>query len=215
MLRSNTDRRPLLTDHNLLDADSARSHNAAMKNALLVMLISASLCAPGFAQQPASNAATKQDVEQLLTLTGVKERMHQMWAQMGQQMALTAAESFHLKNPDATPLQVRKVQQVVEKSFQNSVAVLSPDELINAVVPIYQKHLSHSDIQAIIAFYNTDAGKRFLKEQPAMQTESMQAVQPIIQKHLPEMQAAAEKAVQQTLHPYTKSSGGDASKSGK
>jgi hypothetical protein len=188
-----------------------------MKPALLATLALALLlaCAPAAGQQQASNPATKQDVEQLLALTGVRERMHQMWAQMGQQMAITAAQSFHLKNPDATPLQVHKVQQAVERSFQSSLAVVSTEELINAVVPIYQKHLSHSDIQAIIAFYNTDAGKRYLKEQPAMQAESMQAVQPIIQKHLPEMQAAAEKAVQQTMHPYTKSSDGNGSKSGK
>ncbi len=159
--------------------------------------------------------ATRKDVEQMLIQTGVKERMHQMWAQMGQQMAVTAAQSYHLRNPDATPMQVHKVQQVVEKSLQGSMSVVSTDELINAIIPIYEKHLSHADMQAIIAFYNTDVGKRYLKEQPAMQAESMQAVQPIIQKHLPEMQAAAEKAVQQTLHPYTKSSSGDSSKSGK
>ena len=69
--------------------------------------------------------ATRKDVEQMLIQTGVKERMHQMWAQMGQQMAITAAQSYHLRNPDATPMQVHKVQQVVEKSLQGSMSVVS------------------------------------------------------------------------------------------
>jgi hypothetical protein len=38
----------------------------------------------------------------------------------------------------------------------------------------------------------------------------MQAMQPIIKKHLPEMQAAADKAIQETLRdmPGTKGEGG-------
>ncbi len=157
-----------------------------------------------FAQQAAP--ASKQDVVTLLTLTGAKARVQQIWAQMGQQMATTAADSYHLKHPDATPLQLYKVSQVASKSFQSGLAVLSVDEMMTTIIPVYQQHLSHDDVQAIIAFYHTPAGERYLKELPAMQTESMKALEPVLKKHLPEMEAAVDKAVQKAMYPSAASS---------
>lgn len=153
-----------------------------------------------------SQPATKQDVEQLLTLTGAKARVRQIWAQMGQQMAMTAAQSYRLKHPDATPSQLYKVSQIAGKSFQSGISVLSVDEMMAVIIPVYQRHLTHEDVQAIIAFYHTPVGQKYLKEQPAMQAESMKAVEPIIQKHLPEMQAAIDKAVQKAMYPSAASS---------
>jgi hypothetical protein len=176
-----------------------------MRNILAVAFVLLLSCAPAVAQQP-PNAATKQDVEELFVITGVRTRIQQMWTQMSQQIAATAGESYRLKYPDATPMQAYKVGQVASRSYQSSLSVISVDELLNAIIPVYQKHLSHADMQAILAFYHSDAGKKYLKEQSAMQAESMEAIQPIIKKHLPEMQAAADKAVQQTLYPYTKPS---------
>ncbi len=40
-----------------------------------------------------------------------------------------------------------------------------------------------------------------------MMTESMQAAEPVVKKHLPEIEAAAEKAVQQTTHPASSTTG--------
>lgn len=175
-----------------------------MKRALVAGFAVLLCCASAFCQQ--QSPATKQDVEELLTLTGAKARIQQIWAQMGQQMATTAADSYHLKHPDATPLQLYKVSQIASKSFQSGVGVLSVDEMIAAIIPIYQQHLSHADVQAIIAFYRTPPGAKYLKEQPAMQSESMKAMEPIIKKHLPEVQAATDKAVQKAMYPSAASS---------
>jgi hypothetical protein len=45
------------------------------------------------------------------------------------------------------------------------------------VVPIYDKHLSEQDIKSVIAFYETPAGKRFVKVLPQLTQESMVAGQ--------------------------------------
>ena len=74
--------------------------------------------------------------------------------------------------------------------------IFSVDELIDAVIPVYQNHLTHADVRSLIDFYSSESGQKYLKELPAMSAESMQAVQPLIKEHLPEMQAAVEKAVQ-------------------
>ena len=166
-----------------------------MKKALLAIFVLLLGCAPAVCQQQL-NAATKEDIQELLTLTGAKARVEQMWAQMGQQLATTAADSYRLKHPDATPVELHKVAEISGRSFQGEMAVFSVDELIDAVIPVYQNHLTHAEVRSLIDFYSSEVGQKYLNELPAMSAESMRVVQPIITKHLPEMQAAVDKAVQ-------------------
>ena len=184
-----------------------------MKKTLVATFLLLLCCAPALCQEQL-NAATKDDLEELMTLTGTKARIQQMWAQMGQQAATTAADSYRLKHPDATPLELRKVAEVTGSSFQGAMKVFSVDELIDAVIPVYQRHLTHADVRAIIDFYNSEAGQKYLKELPIISAETTQVVQPIITKHLPEIQAAADKAVEDSLKdaPAEKKDGQDASK---
>ncbi len=49
------------------------------------------------------------------------------------------------------------------------------EDLIKDVVPIYQKHLSRSDVEAVIRFYSSPVGQKIRREQPAMARESLQA----------------------------------------
>jgi hypothetical protein len=182
-----------------------------MKKAVIATLFIVLAGATAICQQQL-NAATKEDVEQLLTVTGARARMQQMWVQMGQQAATTAADSYRLKNPDASPLELRKVAEATGRSFQEEMSVISIDEIIDAIIPIYQEHLTHADIQGIIDFYNSEPGQKYLKEMPVLMSESMEAVQPIIKKHLPEMQAAADKAIQETMKDTPAGKGQDGSK---
>ena len=61
--------------------------------------------------------------------------------------------------------------QKAETEFLNT----SIDELIQMLVPIYKKNLSHEDVLAMISFYESDAGKRIAAKMPVVTTESMQA----------------------------------------
>ena len=169
-----------------------------MKKLIVAAFVVLLGCAPAFCQQQL-NAATKEDVEELMTITGSRARIQQMWTAMGQQMASTATDTYKLKHPDATPLELRKVAEATGRAFQDEIAVFSVDELLDAVVPVYQQHLTHADIRTLIDFYNSETGQKYLKELPALTSESMAVIQPIVKKHLPEMQAAAEKAIQETM----------------
>jgi uncharacterized protein len=57
--------------------------------------------------------------------------------------------------------------------------------MVDAMVPVYQHHLTKSDLESVIAFYRSPAGQKILKEQPAMMAEGMQAGQEIMLKRLP------------------------------
>lgn len=47
------------------------------------------------------------------------------------------------------------------------------DQLIDLLTPIYQKHLAESDLNAMIAFYETPSGKKFAEKSPLITQESM------------------------------------------
>ncbi len=164
-----------------------------MKHAIAVLALCLFSFPATYAQQQL-DAATKEDVLQLLEITGARHNVQIMWDGMAQQAATMAAESYQHKHPSASPLEIRKAAELAGVSSQKAIKVFSIDELVDAIIPIYQRHLTHADIQTVIEFYSSSTGQKMIKEMPTMMAESMQAVQPILQKHLPELEAQAEAA---------------------
>lgn len=50
-------------------------------------------------------------------------------------------------------------------------------QLVDMLTPIYQKHLTEADLQSVISFYETPAGKKFAEKTPLITQESMLAGQ--------------------------------------
>lgn len=67
---------------------------------------------PGFSQQQ-PDAATKEDVEQLLQVTGTRDNVQLMWAGMAQEAAGMAAEMYRRNHPNASPLEIRKAAEAI------------------------------------------------------------------------------------------------------
>src|ERR1019366_3428927 len=96
---------------------------------------------PAFAQQQL-DAATKEDVQQFLEVTGARRNVQLMWDNMAQQAASMAAESYQRKHPNASPLEIRKAAELAGESIQKTTKVFSIDELLDAIIPVYQRHLT-------------------------------------------------------------------------
>lgn len=50
-------------------------------------------------------------------------------------------------------------------------------QLINMILPVYQKHLTEADLKGIIAFYETPVGKKYAEKTLLITQESMLAGQ--------------------------------------
>ena len=164
-----------------------------MKHAIAVLALCFFSFSPALAQQQL-DAATKEDVQQFLEVTGARRNLQALWDNMAQQTASMAAESYQRSHPNASPLEIRKAAELAGESIQKTAKVLPIDELLDVMVPVYQRHLTHSDIRNIIEYYSSPTGQKVIKELPTMMAESMQAVQPILQKRLPELEAEAAAA---------------------
>jgi hypothetical protein len=125
-----------------------------------------------------SEAPDKADVMKFLDLMHARSQMQQVLAGMATQMKQGAEAGFKQKVPDATREQLAKVDKLFDTMFSS----LPMDEMVDAIVPIYQKHLTKSDLAAITAFYSSPAGQKILQEMPAIMSESMQAGGAIGQK---------------------------------
>jgi hypothetical protein len=133
-------------------------------------LLATSIC--GVAQQNNdSDIPDKAEVLKFLDLMHARAQMVQVLDGMAKQMRIGAEEGFKRQVPDATPEQLAKV----DKMCDTILGSMPVDEMMDAVVPIYQKHLTKTDLAAITAFYSSPAGQKILKELPAIMSEAMQA----------------------------------------
>ena len=158
-----------------------------------------------FAQEAAvvNAAPSKEEVLRFMDLMQVRTRMEQLTDGMKTGMKKGAQAGFKLKIPAATPEQLAKLDAVTEIIFND----FPIDEMIDAMVPIYQKHLTKSDLDAVIAFYSSPVGQKLLNEQPAMMAEAMQAGQDIMLRKLPDLEERLNTKVAQLANEELQKSG--------
>lgn len=65
--------------------------------------------------------------------------------------------------------------QVPPKFWDEVLKEVDLDKFIELLIPIYDKHFSNTDIKAMIAFYETPVGKKYLSKLPQVTTE-MEAI---------------------------------------
>src|SRR6476661_4162691 len=163
------------------------------KNLLLLVFVVAG--APVFAQQSVAEAAaqakaraegfspdapTHDQVMTLLDLLQIRKMMGTMMDGMKQAVKQGAEQSFRERVPDPTPKQLEALNGMVE----DALGELPMDEMVEAVVPIYRRHLSKSDVDEMIRFFGGPVGQKLLREQPQMMQEGMQAGVAVQQKRM-------------------------------
>lgn len=154
--------------------------------AVLIILSSSSVLAqkqpasapPAKSPQPTSqatanpgNIATREQIMKLLELLQVPDSLAMTMDAMKEQMKVGALQMFREKVNNPSPAQIKSVEAIVDDEFKK----IGMEDLIEDVVPIYQKHLSRSDVEAVIKFYSSPVGQKIRREQPAMARESLQA----------------------------------------
>ena len=71
------------------------------------------------------------------------------------------------------------------------------DVMLDNMIPIYQRHFSKTDIDAMSTFYGSPTGQKMMREMPALTSESMQASYALMQKQIDAIQQKAEQMVKE------------------
>lgn len=104
-------------------------------------------------------------ISRLMDLTGVLNLSRQMSAIYVQQMG----SYIRSNNPDVSTEVLDALPEVVAKVFDEQMPTL-----ISLCVPLYDKYFTERDLQQLIAFYESDIGKKSARVMPQMMGESAQ-----------------------------------------
>ena len=104
------------------------------------------------------------------------KKMFAVMAQAARQME----HEQYLKHKDELPADYEtKMNARVDEMFGN----MPWDEMLQAMVPAYQRHFTKGDIDNLVAFYSSPTGAKLLRETPAMMAEAMQDMMPIVTRY--------------------------------
>lgn len=144
---------------------------------LVLCVIPSAVC---LAQQSdADQPATIADINRYFEATHVREMMKSTMDTVSKQMR----QMLHAQIQN-TPNLPPDAEERMDKMFDGALQNMPIDDLMKAMAPVYAKHFTKGDIDAIVAFYSTPAGQKMVAQMPAVTQESMQASSGVIRKYM-------------------------------
>ena len=152
-----------------------------------------------WAQQVTSSdvPASKQDIERLFVALHVRERQQLILENSHKQAKTMLNEILRKELPEASKEELSQMQKMIDKMIDDIDKDYPMDAILKDMVPIYQRHLTKSDSDELIAFYSSPIGQKVLRELPAITTEAIQVSSAYLQ---PRMEAAVSKLKEKVEH---------------
>ena len=144
-------------------------------------------CARSVHAQVAPDPGLTADIQRLLDLT----KASQLGAQMAGLVSQQVIQGLRQAQPDVPARTADVVQQFLSEQF--AIAFSAPDGMMPKLVAVYAKHFTQQDIRGLIAFYNTDLGKKLIDQTPLIVQESAVVGQEWAGAHMPDIMAALER----------------------
>jgi uncharacterized protein len=167
-----------------------------MKRFVLATIVLLCSSAIGFAQQdPANSPASKEDVQKYLEVMQSREMMTKMIDAMVKPMHQMMHEQYE-KDKDKLPADF---ETRMNKLMDDTIRSFPWDEIIDSMVPVYQKHFTKGDMDHLVAFYSSPTGQKFLREMPAITSEAMQTMMPIMKQRIDGMTRDLQEQVAEMI----------------
>lgn len=142
-----------------------------MRMPILALLICVGMPALGAGQTRAAArtradavSSKHEDTEKLMELVGTRDILRELF----DQDIDAQIEAMRRARPDVS-------DEFWEEFTAEFKRQASPDELMKAILPIYDKHFSHQEIRQLIAFYESPLGRKISTTLPEIQRESLEA----------------------------------------
>ena len=167
-----------------------------MKRFALATIVLFCTSSIGSAQQdPADSPASKEDVQRYFEVMQSREMMSKMIDAMTKPMHQMMHEQYE-KDKDKLPADFEtRMNKVMDDTMKN----FPWDEMLDSMVPVYQKHFTKGDVDHLVAFYSTPTGQKVLRELPAITAESMQLMLPIMQQKIEAMTRDLQQQVAEMI----------------
>ncbi len=161
---------------------------------LAIILLGASAV---FAQQPTSapgdTPASKEDIQKLFEVMQIHQQMRQVMDAMTKQQSAMIDETLKKRYPQTSAEKIARANRMIAETLKD----MPMDAMLDDMIPIYQRHFSKTDIDAMSTFYASPTGQKMMREMPALTSESMQASYARMQKQMDTIQQRAEQIVKE------------------
>jgi uncharacterized protein len=141
---------------------------------------------------PASDAS----IREMLELTNARQMIETMKGQMAAMTNNISREA--LKGQDVTPERQAILDRMHEKVSAATADLLSWDSLLPVYMRTFRASFTQSEIDGVIKFYKSPAGRAFVNKMPVVMQNVMQEMQGFI-KPLQEKMAVIQKETAQEL----------------
>ena len=152
-----------------------------MKRFLCTAILCLVFCCGALAQQTDPDApASAADLQTYLETVHSHDMMKKTMEAMIKPMHQMVHEQF-VKDKDKLPA---NFEAQMNKTVDDMMSTMPMDEIMQAMVPVYQKHFTKQNVDDLIAFYSSPTGQKVMKEMPGIMAEAMQTMMPIMTKHI-------------------------------
>lgn len=142
----------------------------------LSTIVMVALCAVSAAAQNPQQAS-RESVMKFFTVMHIEQQVQQVQTLMMTEVAKSMRSTLE-NDPSLTRDDKEKVMDLIEPEMQDAAKVYPVSEMLDDMLPVYQKHFTDSDMQAITAFFESPVGKKFIDENGPMMQEAMAVIMP-------------------------------------
>lgn len=156
---------------------------------------------------PLDQQASRAQLDNLFEVMRVRNQMAAMTKTMPQVMQNAFSEQFkqmEKDHPEITPTtdaQKQAVSKIMGKHMERAMSLYPADEMVEDMASLYQKHLSRSDVDAMIGFYSSPAGQHMLDMVPVIMQEYMPMVMKKMQERIQPAIDEMAKEMNEALKP--------------
>ena len=166
----------------------------------LAAILLFSLCAFG-QQAPSDSPASREQILKMFEVMHIRQQMRPMMEGMFKQQSALVRETMKQRYPQMTDREMTRTNDIMVESVKD----FPIDDMLDDMIPVYQKHLTQADAEAMIVFYSSPTGQKLMQELPAITSEGMQAAYPRMQKHMEKVMQRVEQQMKETSPPKTNS----------
>jgi uncharacterized protein len=131
---------------------------------------------------PPEDQATKEQLDKLFEAMRIRDQMQSIRriipttveAQLKEQMQAIVAQNPSGTKP--TTEQQEQLDRLMHKYMEKAVNLYPIDEMLADMTGLYQRYLTREDVDAMLAFYSSTAGRHLLDAQPKIAREYMPLV---------------------------------------
>lgn len=142
---------------------------------VLAVVLAAVIVSPGFAVETETDGAATarheekiRNIRKLVHIMSGKQLKDMMDSMM--RSSLEAVEARMPRDAKEDP----EAKQVLDEYMKSlSLAEKDLEEMMDLMIPYYDKYLDDADIGALVQFYESPAGKKFVRVMPEMMVEMM------------------------------------------